>query len=195
MFNLFKISTIYIVLILSGSVYIYANEQELPPAPDGFTWTRLTEIQGALLKPDHWHLKHVSKPPNLYAWFISKQDIDKKGQFETGLSYNCIKNITKQKGKDTPPSRAAKQIYIAHKKYRKIESLDTKTEHGLYVIRYVSIDHKPSLEDIRVFTLLYADDKKDILHFIVFEAPVKQWNEAWSIGDVILKKILIMVDP
>ena len=39
--------------------------------------------------------------------------------------------------------------------------------------------------------LLIANDKTGSMYLIIFEAPEKEWEDAWKIGEPILKKLYI----
>src|SRR5262245_51406676 len=50
---------------------------ELPAAPEGFSWRKLKEINGAVLMPNGWHFKQQGGRPTL-AYFVSRENIDKE---------------------------------------------------------------------------------------------------------------------
>src|SRR5438445_12096251 len=63
---------------------------DVPPPPPGFTWQEIPELKAAFLKPNGWFFKREEQKGTL-AYFITKEDIDKNGQFQTGLTINVFR--------------------------------------------------------------------------------------------------------
>ncbi len=80
-------------------------EEQLPAAPAGFTWKKLDSIKAQFLVPDGWFFKEEQKD-DARAFFISRESIEKGGEFQTGLTINVVKLK-----KDPAPDRA--KLYIA----------------------------------------------------------------------------------
>ena len=62
---------------------------DVPPPPPGFTWQEVPELKAAFLKPNDWFFKREEQNGTL-AFFITKENIDKNGQFQTGLTVNVF---------------------------------------------------------------------------------------------------------
>ena len=62
---------------------------DVPPPPPGFTWQEIPELKAAFLKPSGWFFKREEQKGTL-AYFITKENIDKNGQFQTGLTVNVF---------------------------------------------------------------------------------------------------------
>src|SRR5437588_4330869 len=79
-------------MLVFGSI-VFATillAMDLPPAPEGFTWQEIPELKAAFLKPNGWFFKREEQKGTL-AYFITKEDIDKNGQFQTGLTINVFR--------------------------------------------------------------------------------------------------------
>jgi hypothetical protein len=63
-----------------------ARRDTLQPAA-GFAWRPLAEINAAVLVPDGWFFRRDADNGAI-AYFVSRENIDAKGFFETGLSLN-----------------------------------------------------------------------------------------------------------
>ena len=163
-------------------------ETPLTPPPAGFSWQRLPEIKGALLKPDGWYFKKTKKrQTDVYA--ISKENVDKMGEFRTGVTLNRLPSITSKTGR--PPSVfAAAFADGAALKYKLTERSSTKMG-PFQALRFRYVDAPAPLESITVHKLLIANDKTGTLFLITFESPTAEWDEAWKTGEQILKKILL----
>src|SRR5689334_9576423 len=75
---------------------------DLPAPPPGFTWQEIPELKAALLKPNGWfYLREEAK--GTLAYFITKEKIEKNGQFQTGLTVNVFhlkKDSAVERGKN-----------------------------------------------------------------------------------------------
>ena len=173
-------------LTLSGS----SAEQSRPKPPRGFHWQSLEAIHASVLSPDGWKFK-VEHPEGTFTYFISKEDIDRKGEFKTGFTLSCIKNVS-------PRSNLSPSQYVeaftkaADEKYSLIDP-KTNTQGPVKMIWFGYIDGTKSPAAIRVMDFLIASDKANTVYLIIFESPLNEWKKAYAIGEVMLKNILI--DP
>ena len=78
-----------ILLVELTATFSPATETPLPTSPPGYTRQQCREISCAFLKPAGWHYKHVVRKGQ-HACFITKEDIDAEGSFQTGLTVNLI---------------------------------------------------------------------------------------------------------
>jgi len=77
-------------LVLQFTVTVCSAETlPFPKPPPGYSWQKVPDMGGAFLKPASWHYKHVERKGQ-HACFITKEDIDAEGSFQTGLTVNMI---------------------------------------------------------------------------------------------------------
>ncbi len=165
-------------------------ELELPPAPKGYSWVNILKDQSALLKPDGWFFKE-NHPKGTDAYFVTKEDIDKKGGFSTGLSLNVIYNIDK-KAKVSPSKYAYATIQEMKKSIADEVLLTDVKKNGPFVNFVCRIkDQKPNEENVIIHYFYVANDETGTLWMFFFEAPEKEWDEAWKTGSVLLKYLPI----
>jgi tetratricopeptide (TPR) repeat protein len=74
-----------VVRIVSQQSGNRARRDTLQPAPAGFAWRSLAEINASVLVPDGWFFRRDVNN-GVIAYFVSRENIDAKGFFETGLS-------------------------------------------------------------------------------------------------------------
>lgn len=167
-----------------------ASSAELPIPPEGYAWSELGAIKAALLVPNGWHMKHQgSGDKNM--WAISKENIDQKGYFETGLTFISTQNVsTKPQGK-VPPSKFADAMLKEMKNTYPLERESSGPQGPFYTVRYQYIDAPKGKTAVRIYNLLMANDQTGTLYQVIFEAPLSEWDKAWEIGEQILKKILV----
>jgi hypothetical protein len=167
-----------------------ANETPLPKAPDGYTWERFTEIQSAFLRPTGWH-RFDKAGSSSHTYVISKESVKTNGSFETGLTMQAVKAIQEKKG--IPPSAFAVQMaqgILEKKENKKLSTQDVSS--GPFKAFFIRYRNAPEVATpIVIHQVFIANDKKDTLFIVTFEAPEKSWTQAWRLGEPMIKNFLI----
>ena len=154
---------------------------DLPPAPDGFSWQQVPELKAAFLKPTGWFFKSEARDGTL-AYFITKEDIDKNGEFQTGLTINVFH---------------PKESAVEHARSF-IDDLATK-RHGEKWAKDVgpfrqfgclSKDTDAS-GTVMTHTLMMANPKTNTLYLFIFESPESEWKVAWKTGVRIMNSLAV----
>ena len=173
--------TLILTLILSSACL--AEQPKLPAPPDNYSWKWCEDIKSAFLMPKGWHFKQMTKK-GTYCCFIIKEDIDKLGKFDTGLTVNVIKDIP-SKSKMSPSQYAQEYVKQAEASKKVLNKWTTVMgPFKAYGCLYAS-------KGTMIHNLLIANDKTGSMYFVIFEAPEKEWKDAWKIGEPIMKKLLI----
>jgi hypothetical protein len=148
-----------------------------PKAPAGFAWKNVASIRAAFLLPDKWFFKEELRK-DVRGIFLSKENIDQSGKFDTGLTINVFKN------KKDAPARARQ--YIAEQAQGGDVVNLWEAENGvlkLYGVRlHVTRDPPAFTEHV----LAIGNEKTDTLYILMFESPDATWDEAWKKGEVML---------
>ena len=144
----------------------------------------------AFLNPKGWHYKHVERKGQ-HACFITKEDIDTKGSFQTGLIVNMILLSHLKTG--ISASEYAKQFIDTATREREPLKRWSSTQgpfksHGC-IIRDDSDD-----QPVFVYNLIIANDRTGTIYVVLYEAPEDEWEKAWKIGEPILKELIILDD-
>jgi len=108
---------------------------------------------------------------------------------KTGLTLNCIQDVLKKSGK-SPSIYAASLADAAAAKHQLVERSSSK-QGPFQSVRFRYVDAPVGKESITVCQLLIANDKTGTLFLAIFEAPTKNWDEAWTTGESIFKKMLL----
>ncbi len=181
--KLFKQLSLAILIIFSANV----NANELPKPPKSFSWAKCEEIKGAFLKPKGWHFKKGEKG-STQGYFITKENIDQKGSFETGLTVNVTKETSKKMNM-TPHQYALKFWATAKKEHKFIE--EWAKDMGPFKSLGFVYEKAEGKKKYKYHNLLIANEETGTLYLIIFEAPSKSWERAWSKGHSMLNKFLI----
>lgn len=167
-----------------------ANETELPPAPDGFSWVRMPEIMAAFLKPQGW-FEHDKETKDSHTFAISKESVMEYGSFDTGLTVIAFTDVLNKL--NFPPYAVSLQMYEDIKSSISNTIIKTKDitqgKFKSFIVRYEN--HPKVAEPIIVHKLFVANDKTSSLYIVSFEAPKSSWDQAWELGEVILKYFMV----
>ena len=151
---------------------------DLPSPPSGFSWQQIPEVNSALLKPDGWYFKQAEKQ-GILGYFITKQDIDKLGHFDTGLTVNVFpklgNGLAVERGKALIDKVAA-----AHNQMGWSRQAGQLQEFGCEIK-----DTDASGTEV-MHALAVANTKTDTLYLFIFESPESDWNASWKIGKEIM---------
>lgn len=148
-----------------------------PTPPVGFTWQEIPELKAAILKPEGWFYKREEQKGTL-AYFITKENIDKNGRFQTGLTVNVF-----HLKKDSAVERAKGIIQqLATTKNVKAFGQDAGTFRKFACL---AKDTDSSGTTV-MYTLAVANPKTNTLYLLIFESPEQEWDAAWKLGKQIV---------
>ena len=156
--------------------------RELPPPPAGFTWQEVAELKAAFLRPNGWYFKR-EKNKETTAYFITKENIENNGEFQTGLTINVFrlkKDNAVEKGKSF-----IDQLATSKRGEKWAKDVGPFKEFGC-----LTRDTDASGTTV-VQTLMVANPKTNSLYLFIFESPEASWDSAWKIGKQILDSLAI----
>jgi hypothetical protein len=184
------ISAQVIMSVCFGETKKLANETPLPKAPEGYKWERFLEVKSAFLCPTNWHrIQKAAGSSHTYA--LSKEPVKTNGLFETGLTLQVVKGLQKKTG--VALSVTASKMGEAVLRSKDNKKLDMKdVSSGPFKAFFIRYRNAPPVKTPIVIHQVYiSNDKKDTLFIVTFEAPEKSWEEAWKIGEPMVKMFLI----
>jgi hypothetical protein len=155
---------------------------DLPKAPPGYAWEEIPELKAALLKPEGWFYQREQKDGTL-AFFITKEDISKGGEFQTGLTVNVFhlkKDSAVERGEAMISNMAAEH----HVK-------GWRRTHGPFDESGCELRDTDATGTIVMQALAVANPKTNTLYLFTFEAPAESWDAAWKIGKPILDSLAL----
>jgi hypothetical protein len=180
----------HILLVVAVITFcVSAARADDPPMkpPKGYGWANCPEIKGAFLQPSGWSFKQ-SKQGDTLGFFVTKEKIDDKGQFMTGLTVNVVPDIPKKKS--MAPSAFARQYREAA---RKTVAFTKEWDKDMGPFKSVGFrfDKKDKAGSFTVHNLLIANDKTGTIYIVMYEAPTSEWEEAWKLGEPMLQYLYI----
>jgi hypothetical protein len=155
---------------------------DLPKPPAGLAWQEIPELKAAFLKPDGWFFKRESGKGTL-AYFITKEDINKTGEFETGLTVNVFR--LKQ---DSAVDRGKALIDQMSEKHH---VMTQSRESGPFKEFTCEMTDTDATGTTMIHALTVANPKTNTLYLFIFESPAATWDVAWKLGQQIMDKLSI----
>jgi hypothetical protein len=184
-----KMSAIFLGLFLAASVHA----MELPQPPPDLFWKEVPEINAAFLVPNGWHFKLLDQwyfklrnEGNKLAFFITQEDIDKEGQFYTGLTINVFRG-----GKPASTVVEYAKSYINqvaadnHADETWTQQFGSLQGFGCR-FKATNLTGSPIVR-----TLMAANPKTGTRYIFIFEAPDANWTDAWAKGEKIMNSLII----
>jgi hypothetical protein len=171
------------LLTLAASLFVQTLQaMDLPKPPEGFTWQEVPELKAAFLKPDGWFFKRESDKGTL-AYFITKEDLTKGGQFNTGLTVNVFhfkQDSAIEHGKDLIDKMASQ-----HRVKPWSQSFGSFQEFGCL------LKDTDTTGTIVMHALTVANPKTNTLYLFIFESPESDWDTAWKLGKQIMDTLAL----
>jgi len=166
-----------IFFLVIALIYPKSFAQNLPPAPDGFSWSNCQSMKGFFLLPKGWNFLEEQKG-DTSACFISKEKISGSTGFKTGVSINLLRNISRKMNRK--PSVFAQQfLLVLEEKYKPIKKLsDVKGPFTYFIMEYIKDDSSPPTH---VRNILISNDKTGSVHLVTAETPENLWTQNWSV--------------
>jgi hypothetical protein len=155
---------------------------ELPTAPHGFSWVDFKEGKTSFLKPIGWYEKREIRD-NVAALFITKENIETNGKFETGLTLNYFEHA--HRSVNAVPSEFA-QKFVALMAAKHTLSASFKSAIGPDITGFGFRFRDDIAPPKIVHYFIVADDPADTIRIIFFEAPASEWDSAWVVGKQML---------
>jgi hypothetical protein len=155
--------------------------RELPPAPPGFAWQEIPELKAALLRPNGWFFKREKQKDTL-AYFITQENIDNGGEFQTGLTVNVSRRT------DSAVERAKRMVErIASTKHGEKWAKEVGPFKEFGCLSKDSDANGTTLMQ----TLAVANPKTNTLYLFMFESPESNWDAAWKTGKQIMDTLAL----
>ena len=174
----------------SVSVKEYDPSIELPKPPSGYSWHKMDDIMAIFLKPDGWHTNTKNAEDGI-THVISKEPASTNKDFETGLTVIGSKGVLNTA--DTSINKFALGVAQGIEKSgdNTLIGIQNKTNEAFssFIIQFEN--HPEGKKPIRIHQIISGNKKTGSVYMVLFEAPKDEWDEAWKVGEVILKSYVM----
>ena len=192
-----------VVLLVGIALYFYLKNNNTPLLEKKYytkqskyienikemDWTTCKNIGTTFLAPKNWYVLEENAD-YIKACFISKESIEKEGEFKTGLSVNKLTNIKNNFG--VLPSEYSKMHLAEVTKNVQMETRifrSAESERAEPVGYRFGYSKKYKGYEISAFYSIFHDDNDDSVLIFWFESPTSSWEENWNSYGVPLTSI------
>ena len=158
------------------------SADDLPNPPAGFGWQKVPAIKASFLKPDGWFFREEVQK-GTQAYFITKEDISKTGEFNTGLTLNVFhlkSDSAVERGKLLIDNMASK-----HNVKSWSHTVGPFQEFGC------DLKDTDATGTTIMHALTVANPKTNTLYLFMFESPEADWPAAWKLGKPIMDTLAL----
>lgn len=175
-----KTHRLVLTVLLLGLLPAAVGAIDVPTPPVGYTWNHLDKINAAFLVPVSWHFKETQVKETL-AYFVTRENIDEKGSFETGLTINVLR-----KGKDFDAVGYAGAFILEMVKDKDV--LEEPFEAGGGKLKGYGCRVRVTGENgpLLMQYLVIGNAETGTLYVMYFETPEPEWEKSWTIAEPIL---------
>ncbi len=171
-------SSLLALLIAAAAI----AEEALPPPPAGFEWQRVPEIKAAFLRPSGWFFKRDPDRGKL-AFYISKEDINRGGHFDTGLTVVGYPRL-----KDMSAADFAQRYVRGFARQHVVERV-WDASMGPFAAWGCRVTTKDGVTTMH--QLMIANPKTNSAYLIIFESPAAEWSQSWTVGNEIIRRLYL----
>ncbi|WP_345126991.1 hypothetical protein [Hymenobacter antarcticus] len=180
------------LLLLLFTLPVAAQKYNVPLAtpPAGYTWQPLPESRAAMLLPEGWQYRAEGEKGSP-TYYLTQEAIGESGEYQTGLSLQVVRKAKARTGRPAPEYAELLLLRTGfgpgQQQLEKAASVE-----GPFYKRTVRYREAPPEADARVvYQLALANAKTDTLYLLTFESPEKDWAEAWKLGEVMLRELVL----
>lgn len=167
-------------------------EPPLPDATEGYTWWLCPQTRTALRKPEGWHTKATVRQGS-FGYFIPKEDIEEKGEYLTGLMVNVTPQAERRY--NTAIIQIAGLTIRSASGAGEVLEGPWRTDSELFIAFGIVVKHKDAEKgDYVTHHLAIGNTETGTLYNTVFEAPADEWEQAWKLGEPIIKLLILSPD-
>ena len=186
----FRLLPLLICLLPTCPAMAQKHDITLADAPAGFHWQPLPEVKAAMLLPDGWYYK-AEHPKGTDAYFLSQEEIGEASEFQTGMSLNIVAKVKAKTNRNAADYAQAFNAQLGRGPGQQVLARHD-TASGVFRISLVRYRAAPPDADSKIISQwAIANTKTDTLYLLVFESPEKEWAEAWALGEVMVRELVL----
>lgn len=183
---------VLLLLILLDASPAAAQRYNVPltTAPTGFHWQALPDSKAATLLPDGWYYKAEGRKATI-TYYLTQDEIGETGEFQTGLSLQVVRKAKAQTKRPAPEYAELLMMRTGFGKGQQQLEKASATDGAFHkwTVRYR--DAPPDADARIVYQMALANAKTDTLYLLTFESLEKDWPEAWQLGQVMVRELVL----
>ena len=190
MHRLFATGLLLGILLLALPAAAQRYNVPLAVPPVGFAWQALPDGKAAALLPAGWYYRAEGQK-GAPTYYLTQEQIGESGEFQTGLSLQVVRKATARTRRSAAEYAGLLMLRTGFGRGQQVLEKASSTE-GIWhkwMVRYR--DAPPDADPRIVFQLALANAKTDTLYLLTFESPEKDWAEAWPLGEVMVRELVL----
>lgn len=188
--TILRFASVFLVLLIAGVAHAQKYDVPLAAPPVGFHWQPLPESKAAIPLPDGWYY-HADGQQGEPTYYLTQEAIGESGEFQTGLSLQVVRKVA-AKTKRRAPEYAGFLMLRAGFGQGQQQLEKATSQDGIFHKHTVRYRDAPPEADARVvYQLALANAKTDTLYLLTFESAEKDWEEAWKLGEVMVRELVL----
>ena len=179
-----------ILSLLAWPAAAQKHDVKLGLAPAGFAWQALPEIRAAVPLPLGWYYKaEAEKGTNTY--YLTREEIGETGEFDMGLAVHVVR---KARAQTRRPAAEYAELLMLRAGYGPGRQPLEKASSVVGPFRKWTVRYReaaPGAEPRVVYQMALANPKTDTLYLLTFESPEADWTNAFELGEVMLRELVL----
>jgi len=182
--------SVFMALLLALPSAAQRYDTKLASPPTGFTWQPLPESKAAVLLPAGWYYRAAGEK-GAPTYYLTKEEIGESNEFQTGLSLQVVRKAKAKTGRPAPEYAELLMMRTGFGQGKQQLEKSSVADGPFYkrTVRYR--DAPPEAEPQVVYQMALANAKTDTLYLLTFESPEKDWAEAWKLGEVMVRELVL----
>lgn len=177
-----------LIFVLPAAAQKY--DTKLPAPPTGFTWQALPESKAAMLLPEGWYYKAEAQKGST-THYLTQQEIGESGEFQTGLSLQVVRKVAAKTKRPAPDYAEFLMLRTGFGRGQQQLEKASSVEGPFHKWAVRFRDAPPDTDARIVYQMALANAKTDTLYLLTFESPEKDWTEAWKLGAVMVRELVL----
>ena len=187
-----RLLSFLLLLCLPGCPPVQAQKYNgrLGAAPAGFAWQPLPDGKAAALLPTGWHFRAEGEK-GAPTYYLTQEEMGESGEFQTGLSVQVVRRAT---ARTRRPAPAYAELLMLRTGFGKEQQQLEKSSAVEGVFRKWTVcyrDAPPGADPRVVYQMALANAKTDTLYLLTFESPEPDWADAWKLGEVMVRELVL----
>ncbi|WP_460617475.1 hypothetical protein [Hymenobacter ruber] len=177
-------------LVLARPAAAQRYNVPLAAPPAGFIWQALPDGKAAALLPAGWYYRAEGQK-GAPTYYLTQEQIGESGEFQTGLSLQVVRRATAHTKR---PAAEYAELLMLRSGFGRGQQVLEKAASAegnwhKWTVRYR--DAPPDADPRIVYQLALANTKTDTLYLLTFESPEKDWADAWPLGEVMVRELVL----
>ena len=178
------------LLLLAWPAAAQKFNTPLNSPPAGFSWQALPDIKAAMLLPEGWYYRAEGQK-GAATYYLTQDEIGESGEFQTGVALHVVRKVKAQTRRPAPEYAEFLMLRTGFGKGQQQLERAASVDGPVHK-RFVRYREAPSEAEARmVYQMALANAKTDTIYLFTFESPEKDWAEAWKLGEVMAKELVL----